>query len=238
MSEFAQFDLNPRGAVKSESPLAMCRVTVALAGSQQAAGVVVREKPFLGHLILRGNVADAAFCAGVEQVLGVPLPLKMGPLSMDENTGVSIQWMSPDEWLIIVPGGQEFAAESALRQHLSGHFAVMNVSGGQTVLELSGAKVRELLMKCTPYDVHPRNFPVGKGVSSVFAKSGAIIRRVGEERWELVIRRSFADYLYRWVLDASEEFGVFVVAPASTGGRPQAAWQGAQSRELASAGSR
>nr|MBP6762232.1 sarcosine oxidase subunit gamma [Thauera sp.] len=28
--------------------------------------------------------------------------------------------------------------------------------------------------------------------------------------WELIIRRSFADYLYRWLLDASEEYGVFV----------------------------
>lgn len=238
MSKVAMLDVNPTVAVKSESPLEMCRVGVAALASPQGAGVVVQERPFLGHLILRGNAADAAFCARVEQVLGVPLPLAMGPLSMDENTGVSIQWMSPDEWLIIVPGGQEFDAEASLRQHLSGHFAVMNVSGGQTVLELSGRAVRELLIKCTPYDVHPRNFPVGKGVSSVFAKSAAIIRRVGEERWELVIRRSFADYLYRWVLDASEEFGVFVVAPASTGGRPQAAWQGAQSRELASAGSR
>jgi sarcosine oxidase subunit gamma len=121
--------------------------------------------------------------------------------------------MSPDEWLIIVPAGLEFEAEAALRGALSGHFAVMNVSGGQTVLELSGARVRELLMKCTPYDVHPRSFPVGKGITSVFAKSSAVIRHVEEGRWELVIRRSFADYLYRWILDAAEEFGVFV-APA------------------------
>ncbi|MBD5804433.1 Sarcosine oxidase, gamma subunit family [Azoarcus sp. Aa7] len=77
-------------------------------------------------------------------------------------------------------------------------------------------------MKCTPYDVHPRNFPVGKGVTSVFAKSSAVIRRVAEARWELVIRRSFADYLFSWILDAAEEFGVFVAAgeaarPASRG---------------------
>ena len=103
-----------------------------------------------------------------------------------------------------MPGGREFDTERRLRECLSGHFAVMNVSGAQTVLELSGPAARAVLMKSTPYDVHPRNFPVGKGVSSVFAKSGAVIRRVAEERWELVIRRSFADYLFRWVLDASE----------------------------------
>lgn len=220
MSEIAQMELNPRAAVNSESPLAMTRVNVVLAPSMREAGVVVREKPFLGQLVLRGRAADEAFRTGVERALGLALPLALGPIALDEARGVSLQWMSPDEWLLIVPGGLEFDAEAALRRELSGHYAVMNVSGGQTVLELSGPAVRELLMKCTPYDVHPRAFPVGKGVSSVFAKSSAVIRRVGHERWELVIRRSFADYLYRWVLDAAEEFGVFVAppeAPAATG---------------------
>ncbi|WP_232429022.1 sarcosine oxidase subunit gamma [Aromatoleum toluclasticum] len=217
MSEIAQMDLNPRGAVKSESPLAMTRVNVVLAASARDAGVVVREKPFLGHLVLRGRAEDEAFRAGVERVLGLALPLALGPVARDEARGVSLQWMSPDEWLIVVPAGLEFDAEAALRRELTGHYAVMNTSGGQTVLELTGPKVRELLMKCTPYDVHPRAFPVGKGVSSVFAKSSAVIRRVDEERWELVIRRSFADYLYRWILDAAEEFGVFVSPSESAG---------------------
>ncbi|HJV26824.1 MAG TPA: sarcosine oxidase subunit gamma family protein [Aromatoleum sp.] len=223
MSEFAQMDLNPRGAVKSESPLAMTRANVASANSARDAGVVVREKPFLGHLVLRGNAADEAFRGGVERVLGLALPLAMGPVSRDETRGVSIQWMSPDEWLIIVPAGVEFEAEAALRSELTGHYAVMNTTGGQTVLELSGPCVRELLMKCTPYDVHPRAFPVGKGITSVFAKSSAVIRHVEEGRWELVIRRSFADYLYRWILDAAEEFGVFVAsAEAQSQGRTSA----------------
>jgi sarcosine oxidase subunit gamma len=212
MSDLAIFDVNPAARVKSESPLAMSRVTVATAPSAQGAGVVVRERAFLGHLILRGNAADEAFRAGVEQALGVPLPVKLGPLAIDAAGALSIQWMSPDEWLVIVPGGREFEAETRLRAVLTGHFAVMNVSGGQAVLELSGPAVREVLMKCTPYDVHPAHFPVGKGVSTTFAKSTAALRRVGEECWELVVRRSFADYLYRWVLDASEEFGVHVAA--------------------------
>jgi sarcosine oxidase subunit gamma len=211
MSDLSMFNLNPAALVRSESPLAMSRVTVATLPSAHGAGVVVRERAFLGHLILRGNAADPAFRDGVEKALELPLPLKAGPLSMDEARGTSIQWMSPDEWLVIVPGGREFDAERRLRECLTGHFAVMNVSGAQTVLELAGPAVREVLMKSTPYDVHPRNFPVGKGVSGVFAKSSAVIRRVADERWELVIRRSFADYLYRWVLDASEEFGLHVV---------------------------
>lgn len=210
MSDLSIFDVNPAARVKSESPLATTRAKVTMVPSAQTAGVVVRERAFLGHLILRGNAADAAFRAGVDLALGLPLPLTMGPLANDAAAGVSIQWVSPDEWLVIVPGGREFETEKRLRAALTGHFAVMNVSGGQTVLELSGKAAREVLMKCTGYDVHPTSFPVGKGVSTTFAKSTAVIRRVGEDRWELVIRRSFAHYIYRWLLDASEEFGVHV----------------------------
>ena len=210
MSDIATIDLIPAAPVKTQSPLAACRPTAATVPSAQGAGVVVRERAFLGHLVLRGNAEDADFVKGVEQALGLPLPLKMGPLSLDAGRGASLQWISPDEWLIIVPGGEEFAAEQRLRTALSGHFAVMNVGGGQSVLELTGPAVPEALMKCTAYDVHPSQFPVGKGVSTTFAKATAIVRRVGEDRWELVIRRSFADYIYRWLLDASEEFGVHV----------------------------
>lgn len=210
MSDLASFDVNPAARVKSESPLSASRVGVAALPSAQGAGVVVRECAFLGHLILRGNASDETFVAGVEKALGLPLPRRSGGLSLAGDGGASIQWISPDEWLIIVSGGREFATEMRLRECLSGHYAVINVSGGQTVLELSGADARQVLMKSTPYDVHPGHFPVGKGVGSVFAKSTALIRRVGEDRWELVIRRSFADYIYRWVLDAAEEYGVHV----------------------------
>lgn len=210
MSEFATFDAHPTAAFRAESPLSICRVTVATQPAAQGAGVVLAERAFLGHLILRGNAADEAFRAGVEAALGVPLPLKVGPVSRDDARGVSVQWMSPDEWLVVVPQGEDHATELRLRQALTGHYAVMQVSGAQTMLELSGPNALEVLKKSAGYDFHPRNFPVGKGISTTFAKSTAVIRRVGEAQWELIIRRSFADYLYRWLLDASEEYGVFV----------------------------
>tara|TARA_R110001606_G_scaffold10621_2_gene45836 strand:+ start:798 stop:1298 length:501 start_codon:yes stop_codon:yes gene_type:complete len=162
-----------------------------------------------GHLILRGGaiVLDEA----VREVLGISLPGKPQALVLDASGERSIQWLSPDEWLVIVPGGEEFPLETQLRERLGdAHFAISDVSGGQTVLELSGEAARELLMKTVIYDVHPSNFPVGKGVTTVFGKATTIIRRPSEDRWELVIRRSFADYCYRWLLDAAAEYGVNV----------------------------
>lgn len=204
MSNVAVFDQHTGVDVLAESPL----VHVSGVKGGHTPGVIIREKPFLGYLTLRGDHLDVSFCEGVERALGMALPVT--PLSVIRNQpkGSSIQWISPDEWLIVVQGGTVYETELALRAELSGHYAVVNVSGGLTLLTLSGVSARDVLYKSTPYDVHPRNFPVGKGVTVNFAKATAVIRRPSEDVWELVIRRSFADYCYRWLIDASQAFGV------------------------------
>ncbi|MGQ4880592.1 sarcosine oxidase subunit gamma [Billgrantia sp. LNSP4103-1] len=203
------YDVRPETDIPAESPLAWSYHDSGRPSIGANSRVVLRERAMLGHLILRGGaiVLDEA----VRQVLGLALPARPNTLSRDEGGERSIQWLSPDEWLVIVPGGEEFALEQRLREALGdAHYAIVNVGGGQTLLELEGEQARELLMKSTPYDVHPEAFPVGKGVTTVFAKSSLILRRATESRWELVVRRSFADYLYRWLLDAGAEYGIGV----------------------------
>ncbi|WP_249679395.1 sarcosine oxidase subunit gamma [Pseudomonas abieticivorans] len=204
------YEQRPASGAKAESSLHHADLFSLVGKGRKNAGVTLREKKLLGHLTLRGNGHDAAFAGGVHKALGLELPTA---LSMVANGDTSLQWMGPDEWLLIVPGGQEVASEKALREALAGqHISVVNVSGGQQVLELSGPNVRDVLMKSTSYDVHPDNFPVGKAVGTVFAKSQLVIRRTGDETWELLVRRSFSDYWWLWLQDASAEFGLNVIA--------------------------
>lgn len=203
------FDTRTEAKVPLASPLAYAYRRSGAPTPTARSRVTLRERPFLGHLILRGGaiVLDEA----VREVLGVSLPGEPQGLVHDAEGTRSLQWLSPDEWLVIVPGGEEFAVENRLREALAGaHFAISNASGGQTLVELEGEAARELLMKSVIYDVHPSHFPVGKGVTTVFAKTTVILRRPSEARWELVVRRSFADYTYRWLLDAGEEYGIGV----------------------------
>ena len=206
---FNHYDVRPEAEVPAQSPLAWSYHKTGRPAVSQNSRVVLRERAMLGHLILRGGaiVLDEA----VRQVLGFGLPGRPNTLTHDDGGERSIQWLSPDEWLLVVPGGEEFALEGKLREVLgNAHYAIVNVSGGQTLIELEGEKARELLMKSTSCDVHPDAFPVGRGVTAVFAKASLILRRPSEERWELVLRRSFADYCYRWILDAGEEYGIGV----------------------------
>ena len=204
------YQQRPDSGAKAESSLHQANIAGLIGKGRKNPGVTVREKKLLGHLTLRGDAKDPAFAEGVHKALGLELPVALSLVAKEDT---SLQWMGPDEWLLIVPGGQEFAVEHALRAALAGlHISVVNVSGGQQLLELSGPKVREVLMKSTSYDVHPDNFPVGKAVGTVFAKSQLVIRHTAEDTWELLIRRSFSDYWWLWLQDAAAEYGLNVEA--------------------------
>lgn len=196
--------------LEAQSPLHHAGLPELIGKGRAGAGIRLREKKLRGHLTIRGDAHDPAFARGIEEALGLQLPVALTMVASGET---SLQWSGPDEWLLIVPQGEEFRIEQRLREALAGlHVQVVNVSGGQTLVELSGEKVRELLMKSTPYDVHPSNFPVGKAVGTHFAKSQLVIRHTAENVWELVVRRSFADYIWLWLQDASAEYGLAVEA--------------------------
>ena len=196
-------------AVRAETPLHHSDLGSIIEHGPQDSGVTVREIALLDHLVLRGNADDAVLTAGVESVMGMALP---STLQSAENEGVVIRWISPDEWLITSPHGTGFELEQKLRNAIDTHIAIVNVSGGQTMLTVEGTDVEVMLKKCTPYDIHISNMPEGKVVTSLFGKAQAVIRRTGEQSFELIIRRSFADYCWLWLQDACGEFGMTVKA--------------------------
>src|SRR3990167_8706646 len=120
-----------------------------------SAGVTLREKKLLGHLTLRGDASDSNFAGALHKALGLELP---GALTLVANGDTSLQWLGPDEWLLIVPGGSEFAVEQKLREALAGqHCQVVNVSGGQTLVELSGPNLRPGQRRLEHRDGHRRD---------------------------------------------------------------------------------
>lgn len=194
--------------VTAESPLHQRQQVSTNANASSAQGMTMKEVALMGHLVLRGDANHPAFVDTVSEVLGLELPAQS--LTSVEQNGKVVCWQSPDEWLILTAAEQVYELELALRAALSGHFSVINQSGGQTIIELSGPDVNKVLKKSTPLDIHPNAFPAGKVVGSVLAKSSALFRRIDEHHWQLVVRRSFADYIWRWLADAGREYGVTV----------------------------
>ncbi|MDG2501723.1 MAG: sarcosine oxidase subunit gamma family protein [Porticoccaceae bacterium] len=201
--------------IKLESPLFYFQTSFnksaaadELFNAEAECGLVVKEAPLSAQLILRGDGSDTLFCAAIAKTLGVVLPLAPGTYHQQGNT--SIYWLGPSEWLIIEVGGQAQKIEIALRKALKGHIAIVDVSGGQTSINLRGAGVATVLKKSTVYDFEAWDLatPIsGCAAQTTFAKASALISNRSDGSYNLVIRRSFADYIALWLLDAGEEFG-------------------------------
>ena len=154
----------------------------------------------VGHLVIRipeKNLKAAAKTIKSATKLAMPKILEA-----KSNKDFSLFWLSPDELLLITPEKTEADVEAKLRKTMKGHFAIVDVTGGQTLLELSGERAETILKKSTVYDVHESNFPVGKVVTTKFAKSQVIVTRVAADGFQLIVRRSFSDYIWHWVVDA------------------------------------
>jgi len=206
--ECALMDQLAGQGARAESPLHHADLA-SMANKSSGGGVSLQEQKLLGHLVLRGSLENDSFTKGFAGVVGFALP---GSLQSTAAGDISALWIAPDEWLLIVPGEQAFGLEKRLREAIEGHFAITNVSGGQTVLMLSGKDAINVLKKSVGYDLRDCNFPVAKVVTTTFAKTQAVIRRTDEQQWELVVRRSFADYVWLWLQDASAEYGLVVSA--------------------------
>ena len=191
--------------VRGESPLHHVGLEGIADTPATDAGVVFSEAALMGHLTLRCE-PSSPLMAVAQSILGVALPLS--PLTSVEQGDLVVRWIAPDEWLISLPNDQVFDLETRFRTEMNGHHSLVNGSGGMTVYKLRGKHVVDMLKKSTPVDLHDSEFPVGKVVSTVFAKAGAVIRRTGGSEFELVVRRSFADYIWLWIQDASQEYGL------------------------------
>ena len=193
-----------------ESPLAALAPQAESARSGQRSLQVdqrtclLHELPLKDMLNLRGNASDAAFAQAVQQFSGLPLPLQANTAeSMGER---QLLWLGPDEWLLKLPMGLGEPIEAALRTSLQGrHFSVVQVGSGNTTLTLQGPAAADLLARGCPLDLHPRSFPDGALAQSHIAKANVVLLCLkAEQSYEITVRRSFADYLFKWLCEAQE----------------------------------
>lgn len=185
----------------------------ALAGFLQQARVVKKQRervllcvqPDYDHVNLRGSPNDAQFREAAEAAL-------QGPLPVTPNTwrgGAQIvYWLGPDEWL--VSARPESKVAQRLRSALRGMTASLNVlNGGLLQLNLRGNAGRDLLAKGCTIDLHAAAFAPGQCAQTGLAKSAALIALMDDTpSFNLIVRRSFAEYIALWLQHAGAEFGI------------------------------
>lgn len=200
-----------------QTPLSHRGLPARAAAAPGGAGVTLGERPHRYQINLRGLAIDPGFTSAVRQATGLGLPTRANTV---ETAGdLAALWLAPDEWLLVGPAdpasaGREAPLVATLRAALGGvRSAVTDVSEARTIIAVSGPRARDLLVKGTPIDLHPRVFGPGQCAQTAMASANVILRQIDDgPGYELHVLNSFADYLWTWLEGGCREYGLAVTA--------------------------
>ena len=177
-------------------------------------GVTLSERRVAAQLAIRGDAGNETFSKGVARVLGVALPVT--PKTAHSKGTTALLWLGPDEWLAVRAGQHD--AESgddlagALAEALADtHHAVVDVSHSRVAIGLDGPNARDVLMKGTNIDLHPRAFAAGNCIQAHLGRCHMLLHQIDDDpRYDVYIHRSFAVYAWNWLCDAGAEYGLVI----------------------------
>jgi len=167
-------------------------------------GVLLADRRFVGQidLRLRSGVVETA-----GRALGTALPV--APNSTSDGAFWRACWLGPDEWLLLVEDARRGELLARIAEGLAGYgHAATDVTDARAVLRLTGPCARSILAKGCPLDLHPRVFAPGQVAQSLLARVPVILLPLDEAGYDLFVPRSYASFLWDWLLDAGAEFGL------------------------------
>lgn len=111
----------------------------------------IREIGPMGMISLRAPVDALGLADAIAAAVGTAVP---GQRRIVFSDGKAAGWMSPDEYLLILPYGETGAAMAAIAKALAGrhHLAVV-VSDARAVFRIEGARADQVLKKLSPVDM-------------------------------------------------------------------------------------
>ena len=121
----------------------------ALNGASFNGFATIREVGPLGMISLR-HKGGAALTKAIKAAVGTKVPAQRKiEVAGDKACG----WMSPDEYLLVLPYGEVGAAMAALAKALDGeHHLAADVSDARAVFRVEGDKADQVLAKLSPVD--------------------------------------------------------------------------------------
>lgn len=139
------------------------------------------------------------------RIAGLDLPQEVGAIRAGELRALCT---GPSNWLLVAPGPLSLPARRAIEADSARQgLALVDLSSGLSVLEVSGPATRDVLAKSCGLDFDP--FPAGHCARTRFAQIPVVIDCVqGSSRFELYTAQSYAHYLKGWLSDAVQDVNV------------------------------
>jgi sarcosine oxidase subunit gamma len=197
-------------AYQRQGALATLGIEALALVSDADAGVVASEQATAAQLVIRGDASNGDFSSTVAEALGLELPVT--PKTAHRGHGRTLLWLGPDEWLLVSVADQGDELEARLAEALDHvHHAVADVSHSRTVIGLRGPNARDVLMKGTNIDLHPRQFGPDNCIQAHLGRCHMLLHQLDDSpSYDVYIHRSFAVYAWKWLCDAGREYGLAV----------------------------
>lgn len=129
----------------------MSKVVSALNGAHFDGFARIREIGPLGMITLRAKPGVPGLAEAVAAVTGTALPAQRRVELAGDKAAA---WMSPDEYLLILPYAGVKAALATLAEQLAGqHHLAVDVSDARAVFRIEGDKADDVLQKLAPADL-------------------------------------------------------------------------------------
>jgi len=140
------------------------------------------------------------------KIAGRPMPVAMNTWSGDDPV---ICRIAPDTWLLLSALHEAAEIIPAVRTGCGRRsYAVTDVSDSLVTLWIEGTEAQALLARGCGLDLSAGAFGSQACTRTRLAQLPVILRRATPERFECVVDRSTAQWLYDWIMDAVEGIGV------------------------------
>jgi sarcosine oxidase subunit gamma len=138
---------------------------------------------------------------GTLKVAGRPVPQAMNTWSGDDPV---ICRIAPDTWLLLSALHEAADLLDAVRTACGKKpCAITDLSDAYVTLALDGPRAAEVLARGCSVDFAPSAFGPDACTRTRLAQLPVVVRRVTAERFECVVDRSAAQYLFDWMQDAA-----------------------------------
>ena len=133
------------------------------------------------------------------------LPTKSLTVSSDNIT--RILWSGPDTWLIV--SKDKILSENIYNNFRDDDFAVTDISHSRAVIEISGAKSKDVLKKGSPINFNDNIFKQNNCANTTYNGINIIIDFISEKPdcFNLLALRSFGGSFYHSITDSCLEYG-------------------------------
>jgi sarcosine oxidase subunit gamma len=116
----------------------------------------------------------------------------------------AVRAYASSQWLVVGDAPLPAADVRGKAAELGADFRLSDQSHGRVRLAVSGPQARLLLAKGSAVDFSARMFALGRSAATLFNHIGVHVTRTGEDRFELIALRSFAESLWEELVILSD----------------------------------